>query len=220
MSAPKFVYHQNYVVMKAIIESGIKNSMSYRVYRALIDELAQRNSATGHNPSGVQIEFTMLNSRRMKRWDKTLKVSATARKKISQFDTKITWLVIAESWCGDAAHILPVLNKIAELNNNITLRIVLRDDNPLLMNSFLTYGNKAIPKLIMIEESTKDVLTTYGPRPSEAAEYVNRFKVMNGTLTESFKEDLQHWYNDNKGKNIFDDITEILHQLKSSSVCQ
>lgn len=203
--------------MKAIIQSAINNSMSYAAYRTLIDKLVEDKSTTGLEPSKALIEFTKLNARRMKRWDKTLKVSAAAKKKVEQFDIKVTWLVIAESWCGDAAHILPVLNKIAQISNNITYRVVFRDENPKFMDCFLTFGNKAIPKLIMIENATKEVITTYGPRPSEATEYVNRFKVMNGALTPSFKEDLQHWYNDNKGKNIIDDITELLSQLQSSS---
>lgn len=206
--------------MKRIIESGIKRSMSYEAYRTLVKALAQKSATTGHNQSEALIKYTKLNDKRMKRWDKTIKVSAAARKKLIRFNSKVTWLVIAESWCGDAAHILPVLNKIAEINPNINYRVVLRDDNPQLMNAFLTYGKMAIPKVIIIDDATGEVLNTYGPRPSEASGYVNRFVAMNGTLTQSFKEDLQHWYNDNKGQNIIDDITELLNQLEFSNVYQ
>lgn len=206
--------------MKRIIASGIEQSMSYEAYRDLVKELAAKRATTGHNQSEALIKYTKLNDKRMKRWDKTIKVSAAARKKLIRFNSKVTWLVIAESWCGDAAHILPVLNKIAEINPNINYRVVLRDDNPQLMNAFLTYGKMAIPKVIIIDDATGEVLNTYGPRPSEASGYVNRFVAMNGTLTQSFKEDLQHWYNDNKGQNIIDDITELLNQLEFSNVYQ
>ncbi|GGD22246.1 thioredoxin family protein [Hyunsoonleella pacifica] len=204
--------------MKRIIESGIKRSMSYEAYRALVEELAQKSATTGHNQSQALIHYTKLNDRRMKRWDKTLKVSAQSRTNLLKFNFQITWLVIAESWCGDAAHILPVLNKIAEVAPNIKYRVVLRDENPLLMDAFLTYGKKAIPKLIIIDNNSGEVLDTYGPRPSEATGYVNRFIAINGALTQSFKEDLQHWYNDNKGKNIIEDIIEILNRLQPSTV--
>lgn len=206
--------------MKTIVESGIRHSMSYKAYRDLVNDLIEKSATTGHEQSVALINYTKLNNRRMKRWDKTLKVSETSKKKLSQFDIKITWLVIAESWCGDAAHILPVLNKIAEINPNINYRVVLRDDNPQLMDAFLTFGNRAIPKLIILDDATGDVLSTYGPRPSEATGYVNRFKAINGTLTHSFKEDLQHWYNDNKGQNVIDDITDILSQIQSATVFQ
>ena len=119
----------------------------------------------------------------MKRWDKTVKISEEAKNKIESFDEAITWLLITESWCGDAAHVMPVINKIAELNENINLRIVLRDENPELMDAFLTNGGRAIPKLIVIDDATGDVLNTYGPRPSEATNYVTRFKAKYGVLT-------------------------------------
>ena len=155
----------------------------------------------------------------MKRWDKTVKLSEESQKIIKEFNNSITWLVITESWCGDAAHIMPVLNKIAEANNNIDIKIVLRDENPALMDAFLTNGGKAIPKVIMIDNESSEVINTYGPRPSEATSYVNKFKAINGALTPEFKEDLQHWYNKNKGQNIIEDVTKILCELEPN-VCQ
>ena len=65
------------------------------------------------------------------------------------YDKKLIWLVISEGWCGDAAHSLPVMNKMAELNPNIEMRVVLRDQHETLMNQFLTNGGKSIPKLII-----------------------------------------------------------------------
>ena len=52
--------------------------------------------------------------------------------------------------CGDAAHVLPVLNKFAENDTTITLSILLRDDNEELMDRFLTNGTRSIPKLIIL----------------------------------------------------------------------
>ena len=154
----------------------------------------------------------------MKRWDKTVKIPINAERLISEFSGKLTWLVITESWCGDAAHVIPVLNKIASLNDNINLQMVFRDDNPELMEMFLTNGNQSIPKVIMMDSDSGAVLTTYGPRPSEATSYVNRFKSTYGKLTNAFKQDLQHWYNSNKGQNIVEDIVQILGKFQPSTV--
>ena len=205
--------------MNSIISNSLKGSISYQEYRDLVKTLAEENATTGNDKSETFVRFTKLNEKRMKRWDKTLKVSAAAQKKIVEFEHPITWLVIVESWCGDAAHMVPVLNKIAELNKHINLRIVLRDENLELMDMFLTFGSRSVPKLIMIDDQTGEVLNTYGPRPSEATSYVNRFKVIYGTLTPEFKEDLQHWYNSDKGQNIIDDITDMLSRMVPS-VCQ
>lgn len=205
--------------MNAVINNSLKRSMSYQEYRDLFKKLTLENSTTGNQQSEDLINYTKLNDRRMKRWDKSLKVSEEIKAKIQEFNTPITWLIISESWCGDAAHVIPALNKIAELNPYIKIKIVLRDENPELMDMFLTDGSRAIAKVIMIDDETGTVLNTYGPRPSEATSYVNRFKARNGVLTADFKEDLQHWYNKNKGQNVIEDITEILTHLEPN-VCQ
>jgi thiol-disulfide isomerase/thioredoxin len=196
--------------MNSIIENSLKRSMTYLEYRELVKHLAQQNTGTGHVKTEELVNYIVLNNSRMKRWDKTLKVPQEVEKKLKSINQDFLWLVIAESWCGDAAHVLPVLNKLAELNNHIDLKVVLRDQNPELMNAFLTNGTRSIPKLIMIDKKTDKVIHGFGPRPSEATAFINRFKSKYGDLTPEFKEDLQHWYNTNKGLNIMEDIVKAL----------
>ncbi|GAA4269207.1 thioredoxin family protein [Hyunsoonleella aestuarii] len=205
--------------MNLVIDKSLKKAMSYREYKDLVKQLVEENSTTGNEKTEALANYTKLNDRRMKRWDKTVKLSDETKDRLKSFDGKTTWLVLTESWCGDAAHVIPVLNKIADFTGNIDLKLVLRDENPELMDTFLTDGNRAIPKLIMIDNETSEIVDTFGPRPSEATSYVNRFKAMNGKLTPEFKEDLQHWYNKDKGKNIIEDVTEMLCELKPN-VCQ
>ncbi|MBD0823615.1 thioredoxin family protein [Aestuariibaculum marinum] len=204
--------------MKSIIKTSLDRSMSYEAYRDLVKRLAEEHSTTGSEQTEGHKDFTKLNDRRMRRWDKTIKIPEVSQKRISKLTQDITWLVIAESWCGDAAHVLPVLKKIADVNPHITYRVVLRDENPELMDAFLTKGARSIPKVIIIDDNTGEVLSAYGPRPSEATTYVQRFIAKNGKLTPEFKEDLQHWYNSDKGQNIVNDVTEILCGLESK-VC-
>lgn len=199
--------------MKNIIEESLKKGQSYQKYRNLVIQLVVEESTTGNEKTKDLIEYTKLNNRRMKRWDKTIKVPQDIQDRIAQFNEKITWLVLTESWCGDAAHLLPVMNKIAELNDNINFRVVLRDENEDLMNLFLTNGSKSIPKLIMIDDETGDVLNSYGSRPDEATKMLNEYKANHGKLTPEFKEDLQRWYNKDKGLNTLKDLTEKLSGL-------
>ncbi|WP_194766657.1 thioredoxin family protein [Tamlana sp. I1] len=205
--------------MKTIIEQSLDRSMTYEAYRALVKQLVAEKSNTGTDKSEDLANYTKLNDKRMNRWDKTIKVSEGAIRKISEFNHQITWLIITESWCGDAAHVLPALYKVAQLNDNIEFKVVLRDENPDLMNQFLTNGSASIPKLIVIDNESRDVLKTYGPRPSEAANYVKRFVAKNGKLTPEFKEDLQHWYNNDKGQTVIQDVTLMLCKL-ALNVCR
>ncbi|PKP42293.1 MAG: thioredoxin family protein [Bacteroidetes bacterium HGW-Bacteroidetes-13] len=198
--------------LNCTIEKSLERSMSYNEYRALIQQLLEENKSTGNTQSESLLNYSQLNDRRMHRWDKTLRVPEEIEQEVSKFDKEITWLVISESWCGDAAHVLPVINKIAELNSNIRLRIVIRDENMDLMDQFLTNGSQSIPKLIVLEKSTLEVLSTWGPRPSEATKMVEDYKKEHGSLDAAFKEDLQMWYNKDKGINIMKDLVSLLQR--------
>jgi len=195
---------------EALIQESLKKSMSYHSFTELVEQLSENKSTTGDEKSEALINYTMLNDRRLKRWNKTLKISNEIQEKISNYNKKITWLVLTESWCGDAAHIMPAMHKISELNTNIDLKVVLRDENKSLMNTVLTDGNQSIPKLIMIETETGEVLNTFGPRPSKAKDLVAAYKEKHGKLTPEFKEDLQKWYNKDKGQNTIKDLVSLL----------
>ena len=197
-------------LIEKIINESLTKAISYSEYRSLINELTEQASTTGAEKTEALINYTMLNNRRMKRWDKTVKVTEDIQERIANYNGDLTWLVITESWCGDAAHVIPVLNKLAELNEGIDLKLVFRDENPELMDQFLTNGGRAIAKLIMIDNISGEVKDTFGPRPSEATQMVNEYKQKFGKLTPEFKEDLQRWYNKDKGQNIIDDMVALL----------
>jgi thiol-disulfide isomerase/thioredoxin len=196
--------------VKSHIEAGIAKSMTYQEYRDLVANLVETNAATGPNQSEAMVNYTKMNDRRMKRWDKTLKISEEAQAQITNAKVPMTWLVLTESWCGDAAHVMPMINKIAEQNEHIDFKVVLRDENEALMDAFLTNGGRSIPKLIMLDKATNTVMNTYGPRPSAATQMVVDYKEAHGQLTPEFKEDLQRWYNKDKGQTVVTDLVDLL----------
>jgi len=197
-------------IIKQIIQDGLDNSMSYVEYRELVMTKVENNSNTGHEVTEALANYTMLNNKRMKRWDKTIKIGEGVADAIKHKKFNQTWIVITESWCGDAAHVMPVINKIAELNEGINFRVVLRDDNEALMDQFLTNGSRSIAKLIILDTATKDVIATYGPRPSTATLLVNDYKAKYGILTPEFKEELQQWYNKDKGQTVIADLVSLI----------
>lgn len=201
------ITHHN---LDTVLEVSLNNSMSYQAYRALMGQLVENHSTTGLDKSEDMVGYTILNEQRMKRWDKTLKVSEEAQEKIASFKGSVTWLVLTESWCGDAAHVIPVINKVAELHPTIDLKLVLRDENDALMQQFLTNGGKSVPKLIVIDNASGDVVDTFGPRPTGATMLVEDYKAEHGAITAEFKEILQNWYNKDKGQNTVEDLISLL----------
>ena len=196
--------------IKEVVKRGLSKAMTYQDYRILVDNLSVEGKSTGPEQTEALTNYTVLNQRRMKRLDKTLKISEEAVKKINDFDKKVTWLVLTESWCGDAAQTMPMINIVAELNENIALRVILRDENLDIMHRFLTNNTMSIPKLVMVSDETGEVIGEWGSRPSFATQMVMDYKKEHGELTPEFKEDLQVWYNKDKGQSTLKDLLKLL----------
>ena len=192
-----------------INQSFINEAYTYASYRELLDNLLQQGKTTGTNQSESMVNYATLNERRMKKWDKIGKIIPELMEKLMSIDQKMTWLVVTEGWCGDAAQNLPFLNKMAELNPNIDLRFVLRDENLPLIDAFLTNGGRSIPKLIALD-SELSVLGTWGPRPEPVQKAFLDNKVSQERTGKEFTEYLHLWYAKDKGITLQGEILAIL----------
>ncbi|NEW80230.1 MAG: thioredoxin family protein [Gelidibacter sp.] len=193
----------------SFIKNSLNNTISYSAYRNLIKKLIAEGKSTGIEQSDERLNFSMLNDKRMDRLDKTLKISDETQNSLNNLNKGFTFLVIAEGWCGDAAQILPIINKVSEASDKIEFKIVLRDENEDLMNQFLTNGSKSIPKVLILDQEN-NVLDSWGPRPGVASKMVLDYKALNGSLDEDFKKNLQIWYNKDKGNNTQEELIGLL----------
>ena len=161
-------------------------------------------------------EFLKLNFQRSQRIYKTYTVSPELRKLLSGINEPQLWMVITEDWCGDSAQILPYIEKITEVNPDIQLRIIYRDQNPDIMDLYLTNGSmRSIPKLVAFDREGNE-LFQWGPRPREAQDLVNQLKA-EGYSKDQFIEQLHLWYGRNRGKAIEFEFKKILTDLSNDS---
>lgn len=195
--------------MKEIIENSLQKGITYEEYRSLVSRLLEEGKSTGPQQTESLLNYSTLNDRRMKRLDKTIRLSEETIASVKDVKEPVTWLVLTEGWCGDAAQTLPIINKMANESDQIDLKIVLRDENEELMNQFLTNGGKSIPKLIALNKD-HEVIDSWGPRPSIPTQMVEDYKKEHGQLDADFKKDLQVWYNKDKGKNTQEDMLKLL----------
>jgi len=196
--------------MKDIIKKSLQKTYTYQAYKDLVKTLLLEAKSTGPNQSEDLTNYSLLNDKRMKRLDKTIKTLDDTKQFLKTIKSPQTWLVLTEGWCGDAAQNLPVIHKMAEVNSNINLQLVLRDENLELMDLFLTNGGRSIPKLIALDKDL-NILFTWGPRPQTATNMVLDYKTKHGSLDAQFKQDLQVWYNKDKGESIQNDFKELIN---------
>jgi len=195
---------------ESIIENSLKNSYTYTEYRSHVSQLLLEGLSTGTTQSEFLTHYSTLNEVRMNRLDKTIKIPQEVSDIVGGINKQYIFLVISEGWCGDAAQILPVINKLAQLNSNLDLQIVLRDENPDLMDAYLTNGGRSIPKLIIVDKDTLEVRDSWGPRPAGAVELINDFKEKFGIINDEAKTELQKWYLQDKGLSTMQEIVDLL----------
>lgn len=201
--------------MKSIVAKALFNSHSYAEYRKLVTDLLSEGKSTGDEQSESLTHYTSLNEARMNRLEKTIKISEETIGKLQNLDNHFIWLVISEGWCGDAAQILPILNKMALASDKkVDLKIVLRDENDELMSHYLTNGGRAIPKVIVICKEAGIVRADWGPRPKGATELMANYKRDFGIIDEKIKTDLQLWYLADKGISVQEELVQIMENIK------
>ena len=194
--------------MRTHLLNSLEKSFSYEEYMDLMEDLVLTEGTTGEVTKD-RVDFTALNFKRSQRLNKKIQLSELQASVFTGLQNKQKWLVITESWCGDAAQTLPVLNKLAETSENIELRVILRDEHPELMDNFLTNGTRSIPKLVVLDPE-HEVLTTWGPRTAAATKLVTDYKEKFGKIDAEFKAQLQVWYNKDKGLSIINELSEIV----------
>lgn len=153
-------------------------------------------------------KYAKLNWSRTNRWLSKFEPSDETKALISAIKEPQTWIIITEPWCGDAAHSVPQLYNIVENHPYIKVDIQLRDEEPFLINQYLTNGGKSIPKLIIRNANNEDV-AIWGPRPEKLQEEFVSLKEKGMDMNE-IKEVVQKWYNEDKGVEIQNDIKSLL----------
>lgn len=205
--------------MQHVDHAILEKSIGYEEYHALIEQLLSQSHYLSLNSIESDIHDTRLNLIRMERLDKTARMTAQTRLQIAAVHTPLIWLTLTEVWCGDAAQIVPTIQKMAGLNNTIEHRLVFRDQHPELMDAFLTHGTRSIPITIIIEKKSLKVLGHWGPRPQELHAFVldnlqDLGKIKNEqeytARNADFLTKVQRWYAKDKTYSTQKEFLEVL----------
>jgi len=193
----------------------LERAMTYAEYVRLIDDLLIEGKTTGPKQSESLFNFAKLNRQRMHRLEKTIELRDDIVSAARNAKKKVIWLILTEGWCGDAAQNVPIIEKIAAESVNIETRYILRDENLDLMDQFLTNGARSIPKLIALDAETLSVVGRWGARPAPAQELSRELKEQ-GIAKPLIMENLQRWYNVDKGQTIQTEFLKLIEQGEGS----
>jgi hypothetical protein len=200
-------------------ENTISNTITWSQYRSLINELLEKGLVTGPKQSESLLAYTRMNVVRMNRLEKKTQLTTDLLSAIQSVKYPVLIIAITEGWCGDAAQILPVMHEIAMQNDNLSFKLLLRDQNIDIMDYYLTNGARSIPKIIFLDGLNLNELFVWGPRPAPAAALFSSLREA-GEKPDTVSEELQRWYARDKSVNlmsefqtIFSEIGKILDQI-------
>jgi thiol-disulfide isomerase/thioredoxin len=121
-------------------------------------------------------------------------------------------IVLTEPWCGDSIAVVPTLLRLLEKNPGVEIRFLLRDENPDLMELFLTNGSRSIPKIIILDDDYR-LLGYWGPRPKVAQDIFESYRadINAGKVNkkEAIKK-IRSFYSKDKGHAIAEDLSRAL----------
>lgn len=185
-----------------------EKGMTYTEYLNLIDDLLEKGMSTGPNQTEDLFEYSKLNRHRMKRLDKTFDTEKVMIASGSPFE-KV--LVITEGWCGDAAQIVPVIDKYAKYHGH-EIRYVLRDENLELMDAHLVNGGRSIPVVLFMNKDFT-LVHQWGPRPDPAQAIVMEFKKQSQPKLpySEISKQVQLWYTQDKQQTMIAEWNAIIN---------
>jgi len=189
-----------------------QNIVSWTIYINKFDKILNSDIPPVPYDNPAYLDYLKLNRSRQKRWLKTGEIHERLKQVVSKIKAPQTWYIITEPWCGDAAHSVPFLKLISDLNPLINLKIVWRDTPPLMIEKYLTNGGKSVPKLVIRDEKERD-LGVWGPRPQECqAIYLDLKEKEKEADFEEVKVTLQTWYNKDKGQSLQSEMIDLLER--------
>ncbi len=182
---------------------------TYAEFRALVGELAAGHRTTGPDQGPALVRFTEQNQDHLDH-AYALPLLPGLVDRLRHLGAPQRWLVLAEAWCGDTAHELPVLARLAEGSaGQVRLHVLLRSEHPALMAAHQTDGKDSIPKLIMQDAAGHD-LATWGPRPAAAQALAHRLHADPAQHTAAIVRQMNEWYAADQGQSLQRELLALL----------
>ena len=185
-------------------------SYTYAQFRELLRTLVAERRTTGPDQTPGLVRYTAQNEAHLDR--------AHAAPLLPELVVALAhrpqpecWLVLAEAWCGDPAHTLPVLAQLAGASHGrVALHVLLRSDHPDLMAAHQTNGGNSIPKLSRRDAATGQGLGDWGPRPAAAQALAARLHADKALHTNGIIKDMNAWYEADNGRALQQELLLLL----------
>jgi len=184
-------------------------AFTYAQFRALVSTLAAEHRTSGPDQNPAFVRFTEQNQAHLDRAH-AVPLLPELVAALAHLPRPEHWLVLGEAWCGDTAHLLPILAHLAEESTGtVRLHVLLRSDHPELMAAHQTNGGNSIPKLIRRDEATGADLGDWGPRPAVAQALAHQLHADKSLHTNQIVKTMNAWYETDNGQSMQQELLAL-----------
>jgi hypothetical protein len=183
---------------------------TFAQFRTLVDTLTAERRTTGPDQTPGLVRYTDQNRLHLDR-AYAMPLLPELVEKLTHLPRPEQWLVLGEAWCGDTAHLLPILAHLAdESAGRVELHVLLRSDHPALMEAHQTNGSNSIPKLIRRDRDTGAELGDWGPRPAIAGVLAEQLHADKSLHTNEIVKTMNVWYEADNGRAVQEELLALL----------
>lgn len=192
-----------------------EDGLSYDEYRTYWREQKEASPKVKDPDERKMLHYLNYNWERQGHVHNNYGPSGDLRAAVTKIEEPQRWMVLTEPWCGDSAFLLPIIAEAAALTDNITLRILLRDDNLDVMDQYLTDGSRSIPKLVAFGPDGQERFA-WGPRPAPAQQHFEELREQFDDKHEMIAEFIEH-YEDGGWRKADDELTAAIRHTPAAS---
>ena len=140
---------------------------------------------------------------------RTARIPEWAKEAVARLGTRFRFVVLVEDWCGDASSTIPVLARWAE-ETGMELRILRRDENPEVMDAYLSNGARAIPVVIVLTDQMEEI-GHWGSRPETLQAFVTGERRQ-GRTSHTYFPEVRRWYAQDKGESTLREVLAVMER--------
>ena len=215
--------------MKYLPQDFENKRVSYETFKESANIYLEQQLKLDTSGRDPYFNYIQQNQQRINRWDRMFVILPEVQAQLQQIQRPLRLVAIVEAWCGDVSQILPGINHLVNQSDKLSLDVVYRDENLPLMDAFLTNGGRAIPIILITDAESKEILGSWGPRPTTPQAMMMEMKQKLAGQPSDYSSDLQKvtienihaWYARDKGREVQTQfMNTLLQTIREKSVMQ
>jgi hypothetical protein len=188
----------------------LDRTLSWDQYYGLMRQYVDTDDKPELYREEKMLKYATDNLRRVDHVLASISIESKLYNQLNTISTPLTWVVLAEPWCGDVSQVIPALYTFSTCSDSIDFRVLQSDSHPEVLDHYITGHSRSIPKLICLRTDTLDEIGTWGPRPAVLQQIVMDNKDRTDISFGAKVRMIHDWYAQDMTRSIQGEFIDLL----------